>query len=100
MPQQRFVTLRTFAYSHEAEIVRSYLESEGVECFLRDETMGQVYSMYSAAIGGIRLEVLEPDAAHAVEVLRAGGYLGPADAAPAREYNPLARLARKLFRLD
>jgi len=65
----KLVTIRTFTYPHEAAIIRSRLESEGIVCFLRDELTIQVHNFYSNAIGGIKLEVLATDAERALVIL-------------------------------
>ncbi len=52
---------------------QSLLESEGIETLLKDELTAQV--TYSNAVGGAKLMVRENDAARAVELLKAGGYI-------------------------
>ena len=44
-----------------ANIVKGLLDSYGIECFLTDENMSTLYSQYSPAIGGVKLNVFEKD---------------------------------------
>ena len=68
-------TIISFVYPHEPGIPRSLLESEGIECFLRDEMIVSVDPFYSNAIGGIKLQVWESDAERATEILIGGGFI-------------------------
>jgi DNA-directed RNA polymerase subunit RPC12/RpoP len=73
------VTILTFVYPHESAIPRSLLESEGVECFMRDEMTASVQQFYSNAIGGIKLQVRESDVQRAMGILIEGGFVNEAD---------------------
>ena len=48
------VTIITFTFAHELAIVRSILESEGIDCFVRDELTVQVNPLYSNAMSAMR----------------------------------------------
>lgn len=63
------VTLRTYTSQSELAIVRSLLDSEGIETFVLNENLIQVQPFLSNAVGGIRLQVLEEDYDRANEVL-------------------------------
>ena len=67
--------LLTFTYSHEAYLVKGYLESNGIEVIINDEFTAQVANMYSNAIGGVKLRVSESDYAQGIQLLKDGGYL-------------------------
>jgi len=67
--------LMTFTYSHEAYLVKGYLESNGIEAIINDELTAQVASMYSNAIGGVKLRVSESDYDQGIQLLKDGGYL-------------------------
>lgn len=69
------VTVITFTYQSELMVIRSRLESEGIQCFVENELTAQVQPFYSNAIGGIKLQVKEEDVANAIEILKEGGYL-------------------------
>lgn len=70
MITDNFITIKIFTYSHEAAVIVSRLESEGIECFLKDELTAQVNPFYSNAIGGIKLQVRESDKDIATEILK------------------------------
>ncbi len=91
------VTIKTVTYPHELALIRGYLEAEGVECFVQDEMMAQVYNFYSNAIGGIKLQVREEDLDRAMRIMRDGGFLAPEDFVAPRETNPFTRLFTYLF---
>ncbi len=46
-------------FPSELAVVKSKLESEGIECKVLDEHTVQVYNFLSQAIGGVRLQVAE-----------------------------------------
>jgi hypothetical protein len=48
-----FKTIKTFSYSTAIAIIRSRLEAEGIECFLKDEHTVDANPFYSSAIGGV-----------------------------------------------
>ena len=66
-----YVTIKTYVFPHELFIDRSKLESNGIECFTRDELTVQVHNFYSQAVGGIRLQVRLQDVDRANEILKA-----------------------------
>jgi hypothetical protein len=63
------VTIRTYTYPTDAAIMRSRLESEGIECFLKNELSIQINPLYSNALGGVELQVDETDLDRAQEIL-------------------------------
>jgi len=67
-------TILTFEYPTEAVVIRSRLEAEGIECYLKDELTAQVNPYYSNAIGGVKLQVKESDLTDALTVLKLAGY--------------------------
>jgi hypothetical protein len=72
---QSFITILTFHYPHELDIVRSYLEAHGIECFAKDEFTVQNDHMFSPAVGGVKLQVRQGDYARAEQLLIAVGHL-------------------------
>jgi hypothetical protein len=70
-----FVTVISFNYFHEVGVVQSLLESEGIECFVKDGFTVQVNPFYSNAVGGIKLQVKSSQYEEAVSVLEINGYL-------------------------
>ena len=67
----KLVTIRTFDNSVDAHIFRSKLESEGIRCYLFDDTMVSLNPIYDVALGGIKLKVGSEDAGKAREVIAA-----------------------------
>jgi hypothetical protein len=94
-----FVTIKTFTYPIDASIIRGKLESEGIECFIKDELTVQVDNFYSNAIGGVKLQVREKDVEHAVEILKEGGYATDADYSPSDFWVKLDKRTSHLFLL-
>ena len=56
MPDE-FVLLKTFQYPHEAYIIMSRLEEEGIPVMIADENAVWANPFYSLAIGGVRIMV-------------------------------------------
>lgn len=77
------VTVRTFSSSNDFEMVKSYLESFGIECFGRDEIINRAY--LANVNGGVKLEVRPEQAEEAVRLLMEGGYLKAEDFEPSAE---------------
>jgi hypothetical protein len=55
------MTVATFDTLMEAELARSYLEGEGIRCFLADAEMVNTAWYLSGAMGGIKLQVAKAD---------------------------------------
>ena len=71
----QWITVLTVSYPQELWIIRTKLESEGIECFEKDELTVQSYSLNSKAIGGVKLQVLEEDVERARMILFELGYI-------------------------
>jgi len=56
-------------YPYEADLAKARLEAEGIPAFAADEYIVRFDWFYSNAVGGIRLQVAEPDAELAMEIL-------------------------------
>lgn len=67
--ENEFVTITRVFQLHEAYLVKSKLESEGIECFIPDETVAKTRWVYLTGEAWIRLQVKEKDAAKALEIL-------------------------------
>jgi hypothetical protein len=61
MTDDKIVTYKTFDNSPEAHIIKSLLESNGIECFLSNENFVSLNPILSQATGGIKLNVFEKD---------------------------------------
>lgn len=57
----KFITIATFHYPHEAYILKSKLEAEGINAFIQDELTIQSANIYSNIMGGARLQIAEHD---------------------------------------
>lgn len=64
-----FVTLSRYQYSSEAQIIKGKLQSEGIRVFLVDQVLIDTDPLVSQAIGGIKLDVRQEDAARASAIL-------------------------------
>lgn len=69
-----FVTIHTFLYPQDAYPAKSYLESEGIHVFLKDELTTQVNNFMSHAIGGVKLQVPESESETAKKLLIEAGF--------------------------
>lgn len=70
-----WVTVQIFTLPTEAQLAQLRLESEGITCFLKDEETIGVMNLYSNALGGIKLQVLNEDILKAREILISGGFI-------------------------
>ncbi|MGZ3929371.1 MAG: putative signal transducing protein [Mucilaginibacter sp.] len=70
-----FVTVLTVQYPQQLWIIKGRLESEGIQCFLKDELTVQAYNLYSNAVGGVKLQVLQADVEKASAILKELGYI-------------------------
>ncbi len=67
---KNLITLTTFEYPFEAQVIKSKLESEDIYVFLKDELTIQIDNFLSNAIGGVKLQVFEKDVAQALKLLK------------------------------
>jgi hypothetical protein len=74
-------TIATFPTPEDAHLFRAFLESRGIEGFLLNENITQLFWIYSNATGGVRLEVADEDVQDAsviyheyMTALRSGPY--------------------------
>ena len=63
------VTIASFDFLPQAEIVRGRLLAEGIHCELADQHLVQTDWLYSIAVGGIKLRVAATDVERAVAIL-------------------------------
>ncbi len=57
----KFITIMTTQYPHEAHMIKSKLESEGIMVFLKDELTVQSHNFISNAIGGVKIQIRSSD---------------------------------------
>lgn len=87
------VTIISFSSSVDFEMVKSYLESYGIDCFGQDEIINRAY--ISNVNGGVKLQVNEQQAEEAIKLLFEGGYLKDEDFEPSTEMKFLDKILNK-----
>lgn len=70
--EDKIVEIARFPQLEDAQILESLLKSEGIDCYLRNVYSTQVMGI--ANMGGIRVELLESEVPHAIEVMEANDY--------------------------
>jgi hypothetical protein len=68
---EQLTTVRTCNYLHEAELIKSMLEGEGISAEIPDAFMAGVQPALGAGIGGIRVQVRSSDLERAEQALAA-----------------------------
>lgn len=63
---EKLVTIATYADPIEANLAKIKLASDDIDCFLAGE---HAASIYTGALGGIKLQVKQSDVAKAIEIL-------------------------------
>ena len=63
------ITIANFPYPIDANLAKSRLEAEGIDCVLTNEHIAGMNWYWPLAIGGVDLQVRESDAERAVEIL-------------------------------
>jgi hypothetical protein len=71
MNTDNIVVYKTFVDPTNANIIKGLLESYEIECFLSDENMTGMYSPFTPAIGGVKLNVFEKDISRINSILNA-----------------------------
>ena len=71
------VELTRFTKVSEAEILANLLQSEGIDCYVRDGSMNQIYN--GLDLGGVKVELLDKDLERAMEIMKAYGYTSSDD---------------------
>lgn len=70
LANKRIVVLRTFDTYACATFCRDMLRENGIEAFLSDENIVQLYPVFSSPFGGIRLHVFDSDVLAAETILK------------------------------
>ena len=65
----KLITVFTSISINEVNLVKSILDSEGIECVILDETIGQLAPQFLFGQGGVRLAVREEDCKAAHEII-------------------------------
>ncbi|RIH63074.1 hypothetical protein D1164_21440 [Mariniphaga sediminis] len=69
----KFVTIKESHYAAELAVLKSRLESEGIECRLKNELTTQVMSHIPSFV--VELQVLESDLERVIQILKEIGEL-------------------------
>lgn len=72
MINEDLVTVATFRDYIQANVAKTKLQSEGIECWLADDFIITLQWLYSLAFGGVKLKVRESDRGHAHAILEQG----------------------------
>ena len=75
-PSQGLVAVAACARPVEAHLIRCRLEAEGVDAFVADEHIVSMQWLYSAAVGGVKVQVHAGDADRARAILDASRVQG------------------------
>lgn len=70
----KIIVFETFYNPIEANIVKSRLLDSGLQCFLSDENSVVINPLFTQALGGVKLHILERDFEKATDVLREEGF--------------------------
>lgn len=63
------ITIATYDNPLTANLMKAKLKDAGIESFLANENIIGIQPLYSNAVGGIKLQVLESDATDAMDIL-------------------------------
>ena len=70
-----WIILLTFKQSAQAHLIKTKLESEGIQVFLKHEHIAQLAPHHMEPGGPIKLQVPEDEAQRALDILKASGYV-------------------------
>lgn len=63
------MTLRIFNTEVEAELLKAYLETNGIEAFVFGNILANTYNLFNNTSGGVQLKVSENDLEKANELM-------------------------------
>lgn len=66
-------TIATFTYPSEAQVLKSLLDAQGIEYFLKDEIVAEILPGLSN-IGNVELMVKEKDVETVIALMKEGGF--------------------------
>jgi len=67
---EHFVTAAVFTYPHEITVLKLLLQEAGIQFYIENETMTEVFPFYSQALGGLQVKVHPKDLEAVKEILR------------------------------
>jgi len=71
--EDKMVELTRFLQASEAEMLASLLQGEGIDCYVRDSFISDIYKGV-VDLGGAKIELLEKDLQRAKEIMKDFGY--------------------------
>jgi hypothetical protein len=89
------ITIRTFSSSVDCEMVKAYLMSFGIECYVKDEFVNRAY--LANVNGGVKLLVKQEQLNEAIDILIEGGYLTKEDLEPTNEMKWIEKFLSRLL---
>lgn len=63
------ITIKSFLTSFEAHLMKGQLQSAGIHCFLKNESIVNTHAIFSDNTGQIELQVNEEQAKRALEII-------------------------------
>lgn len=66
---ESIVVAAVYTNQSEAIISQGLLRANGIDCFLKDELINQIFSPFNPAFGGIKLCLLEHDLERAKQLI-------------------------------
>ena len=63
------ITLKIFNTEIEAELLKAYLETNGIEAFVFGNILANTYNLFNTTSGGVQLKVSENDFEKANELM-------------------------------
>jgi len=72
------ITIKTSEFVSELAVAKSYLESEGIPCFIKNEQTAMLMPFFLNS-SGAQLQVLDENAERARELLIEGGFINEND---------------------
>ncbi len=69
--EDQLITVAAFDTAPQMGLVKSKLESEGIECFVKDEYTSQAY--INSVVGGMKIQVYPQDEKRAREIIEEMG---------------------------
>ena len=73
MENPELVTVATFTYPYEANLLKGRLETEDIVCFLENENIVTANPFYSNAVGGVQIRVKKEDEQKALKIIAETG---------------------------
>ena len=85
--EDKMVELTRFVKVSEAEMLANLLKSEGIDCYVRDSFISEIYQPVD--FGGAKVELLEKDLQRAREIMEVFGFNKKSDEDEDENTNPV-----------